>query len=336
MVRLSEDGELDAMLIGKDADTDLAVLQIKANTLKALNLADSDQLQIGDFVVAVGSPFGLRQTVTSGIVSALSRSGLGEGIEDFIQTDAAINPGNSGGALVNLRGELVGINSQILSRSGGNMGIGFAIPSNLVKSVMAQLIETGSVSRGRLGIMGGQELNDSLAKALKVPDNHGALVSKVVPGSPAAKAGLQAGDVIVQANGKDIKSFLQLRTMVGLMRVGQKMEMKVYRDGKPRDITVTIGKNEDEKASGKALNPKLQGATFGPSKDAKTKGAQVLNVEPRSPAAIAGLRPGDVIIAVNRQPVENVGEFEKLVAAAEGDLLLQVQRGEGFFFLVIQ
>ena len=336
-VRLSDDREIDAKLIGKDPDTDLAMLQIKGSGLKALVLADSDQLQVGDFVVAVGSPFNLRQTVTSGIVSGLGRTGLGDGIQDFIQTDAAINPGNSGGALVNLKGELIGINSQILSRSGGNMGIGFAIPSNLVKSVMTQLIDSGSVSRGRIGIMGGQELSESLAKALKVPGNHGALVGKIVPGGPAAKAGLQAGDVIVEANGKEIRDFQQFRTMVGLMKVGDKLNLKVYRDGKAREVTVSIGKNDNEKTTGKTLNPKLKGASFGPvTGEDKPKGAQVIAVEPRSPAAVAGLRVGDIIIAVNRQPVANVGEFEKAVAGAEGDLLLQVQRGEGGFFLVLQ
>ncbi|MGQ3056831.1 MAG: trypsin-like peptidase domain-containing protein, partial [Nevskia sp.] len=203
-VRLSDDRELDAKLVGTDPDTDLAVLKIEPKNLTALVISDSDKLEVGDFVVAIGSPFGLRQTVTSGIVSGLGRQGLGEGYEDFIQTDASINPGNSGGALINLRGELIGINSQILSRSGGNIGIGFAIPTNLVKSVMTQLIENGSVVRGRIGIQGGQELTPELAKAFNVPGGKGALIGKVVPDSPAAKGGLQDGDIVIEANGKAI------------------------------------------------------------------------------------------------------------------------------------
>ena len=341
-VRLSDDREFTAKLVGKDPDTDLAVLQIKAPNLKQLALADSDKAEVGDFVVAIGSPFGLKQTVTSGIVSGLGRQGLGDGYEDFIQTDASINPGNSGGGLVNLKGELIGINSQILSRSGGNIGIGFAIPSNLVKSVMTQLIDSGSVTRGRLGIQGGQELTPELAKAFNVPDGHGALIGKVVPGSPAAKAGLKDGDIVTEANGKPIRDFRSLRYMVGLMHVGDKVDLKLIRDGKPRELTVTVGKNEDavQKAeAGSGLHPALKGATFGPIAEAgkagTNRGVQVLAIDPRSPAAQSGLRPGDIVLAVNRQPVETVSEFTKLASAKDGQLLLQVQRGNGAFFVVL-
>ncbi|MDP3293659.1 MAG: DegQ family serine endoprotease [Nevskia sp.] len=344
-VRLSDDRELPAKLVGTDPDTDLAVLQIDAKNLKALVIADSDKLEVGDFVVAIGSPFGLRQTVTSGIVSGLGRQGLGEGYEDFIQTDASINPGNSGGALVNLRGELIGINSQILSRSGGNIGIGFAIPTNLVKSVMAQLIENGSVVRGRIGIQGGQELTPELAKAFNVPDGKGALIGKVVPDSPASKGGLQDGDIVVEANGKAIKDFAQLRYMVGLLRVGDKVNMKILRDGKSKDVTVTVGKNIDnEKASADKLHPALAGATFGPltgpnadaQRAAGVKGVQVLTVDPRSVAAKNGLRPNDVILSVNRRPVTTVAEFERLAAQKDGQLLMQVLRGQTAFFVILE
>ncbi|MCK9195251.1 MAG: PDZ domain-containing protein, partial [Nevskia sp.] len=286
----------------------------------------------------------LRQTVTSGIVSGLGRQGLGDGYEDFIQTDASINPGNSGGALVNLKGELVGVNSQILSRSGGNIGIGFAIPTNLVKSVMAQLIESGAVTRGRIGIQGGQELTPELAKAFNVPDGHGALIGKVLPDSPASKGGMQDGDIVIEANGKAIKDFAQLRYLVGLLRVGDKVSMKVLRDGKQKDITVTVGKNtDDKKIAADDLHPGLKGATFGPptgpaaeaARAAGVKGVQVLTVAPRSTAAKQGLRPNDIILSVNRQPVGSVAEFEKLAAAKDTQLLLHVLRGNAAFFVIL-
>jgi Do/DeqQ family serine protease len=338
-VRLSDDREVTAKLIGKDPDTDLAVLQIKATNLKALPLADSDKTEVGDFVVAIGSPFGLRQTVTSGIVSGLGRNNLGDGVEDFIQTDASINPGNSGGGLINLKGELVGINSQILSRSGGNQGIGFAIPSNIVKSVMTQLIETGSVSRGRIGI-GGQALTPELAKAFGLPDSHGALVTQVTPGSPADKAGIRAQDIIIQANGREISDMIQLKNTVQLLRVGDKVTVKLLRDGKPREVTVTIAKADDkQKVDAEALHPALKGATFGaitdPGKAGTSKGVQVLSIEPRSVAAESGLRPGDIIVGVNRQPVTSVSEFEKLAGDKSAQLLLQVRRGNNAFFVVL-
>jgi len=344
VVRLSDDREINAKLIGTDPDTDLAVLQIKAPNLKALTISDSDRLEVGDFVVAIGSPFGLRQTVTSGIVSGLGRQGLGDGYEDFIQTDASINPGNSGGALVYLKGELVGINSQILSRSGGNIGIGFAIPTNLVKSVMGQLIESGAVVRGRIGIQGGQELTPELAKAFNVPGGHGALIAKVTADSPAAKAGMQDGDIVIEANGKPIKDFAQLRYVVGLLRVGDKVNLKLLRDGKPRDVTVTVGKNNDDrKIASDDLHPGLKGATFGPlagqvaeaARAAGVKGVQVLTVSPRSVAAKQGLRPNDIILSVNRQPVATVAEFEKLASVKDGQLLLHVLRGNAAFFVIL-
>jgi Do/DeqQ family serine protease len=336
-VRLSDDREFDAKLIGKDPDTDIAVLQIKADNLRALQLADSDKLQVGDFVVAIGSPFGLRQTVTSGIVSALGRSGIGGGYEDFIQTDASINPGNSGGALVNLRGELIGINSMILSRTGGNIGIGFAIPANLARGIMTQLVEHGSVERGLIGI-NGQDLTGELAKALGVaPGTRGAVVTRVLPKSPAEKAGVQVEDVIVEANGHAIDSFVQLRNLVGLLRIGEKVELKVLRDGKPRTLSVTIGKDSELATKAEGLHPALKGATFAPlgEKGGDTGGVLVQAVEPRSPAARAGLRNGDVIVGVNRQPVADIETFRRL-AGGKGSLLLNLRRGEGALFLLIQ
>ena len=339
-VRLNDDRELDAKVVGTDPETDIAVLQVKPDHLSALPLGDSDQLQVGDFVVAVGSPFNLRQTVTSGIVSALGRTtDLGDGgYQDFIQTDASINPGNSGGALVNLNGQLVGINAEIYTNSGGSIGIGFAIPINLIKTVMTELITTGKVERGRIGIMGGQPITPELAKALKVPDGHGALVNRVIPGSPAEKAGLKAGDVIVEANGKPLHDFQQLRNMVGLMHIGDEVELKLIRDGKTRTATVRIGKPVADKAAGKDIVPKLKGATFGAVQDnSGVTGVEVVTVDPRSPAADAGLRKGDVIVAVNRQPVASVADFRKIVeAAGDNSLLLQVLRGDVGLFIVVQ
>ncbi|MGH8460705.1 MAG: DegQ family serine endoprotease [Stenotrophobium sp.] len=339
-VRLNDDREYNAKLIGKDPATDIAVLQIKADNLTALPIADSDKLQVGDFVVAIGSPFNLRQTVTSGIVSGLGRSGLGDGYEDFIQTDASINPGNSGGALVNLRGELVGINSMILSQSGGNIGIGFAIPANLARNVMNQLIEHGSVERGHIGITG-QDLTPDLAKAFGLNQNHGALVSRVLPKSPADKAGIKSEDIILAANGKDIESFSQLRTIVGLMRVGDKVDFKILRKGKTINITVAVGKDTVASAAGDELNPRLAGATFA-SLDESTEQSQdvhgvlVKTVDQGSAAAQAGLQPGDVITSVNRQPIQSMEQFRRLASAKSKQLLLHVRRGDGALFLLLE
>ncbi len=341
-VRLIDDREFDAKLIGKDPETDVAVLQIKAENLKALTLADSDKLEVGDFVVAIGSPFGLRTTVTSGIVSGLGRQGMGEGYQDFIQTDASINPGNSGGALVNLRGELVGVPSQILSRSGGNIGIGFAIPTNLAKTVMAQLTQYGSVERGRIGVQG-QDLEPALAKAFGLPSTRGAVITMVVPGSPADKAGLKSEDIILKVNGREISTFGQLRNIVGLMRVGEKVELDTMRNGKPRTVTVTIGKASEESTSAAEgnLHPALTGATFGvldPSiaRQLRVQGIQVQDVAPNSPAARAGLRPDDVILSVNRQPVTTIEQFNKLAGPKAPELLLHLQRSGGALFLIIR
>ena len=336
-VRLSDDREFPAKLVGRDQDSDLAVIQIKADRLKALTVGNSDGLQVGDFVVAIGSPFGLRQTATTGIVSGLGRA-TGSGIEDFIQTDASINPGNSGGALVNLRGELIGVPSQILSRSGGNIGIGFAIPVNLAKSVMGQLIESGSVTRGRIGVQG-QDLTPELAKSFGLSNARGVVVSRIVPNGPAAKAGLKVEDIILKANGREITDFNQLRTVIGLLRVGEKVQLDILREGKPRTLSVSVGKDGDQAAPGSAVNPKLQGATFIPADesnvDGDVRGVVVSKIEPRSAAARTGLRPGDIIIGVNRRPVNSIEEFSKLTNGLD-ELLLHVRRGEGALFLIVQ
>jgi Do/DeqQ family serine protease len=341
-VRLSDDREYEAKLIGKDPQTDVAILQIKADKLTAIPLADSDKAQVGDFVVAIGSPFGLRQTVTSGIISATGRStGISEGgYEDFIQTDASINPGNSGGALVNLNGQLVGIPSNILSRSGGNIGIGFAIPINQARGVMNQLIEHGSVQRGRIGVVG-QDVTPDLAKAFGLPSARGAVVAQVMPDSPAAKAGLKPEDIVLEANGREVQNMAQLRNTVGLMRVGEKVELKVLREGKTRNVTVVVGKDSEEAAVAEGLHPSLAGAMFAPldeatAKSAQTKGILVQKVAPGSPAARAGLRDGDIIIAVNRERVEDMAKFNKLAGVKDGQLLMHVQRGNGALFIIVR
>ncbi|MGQ0699269.1 MAG: Do family serine endopeptidase, partial [Panacagrimonas sp.] len=340
-VYLANKKEYPAKVIGADPKTDLAVIKIEATGLPHLKWSSYDELQVGDIVLAVGSPFGLSQTVTMGIVSALGRGNVGiADYEDFIQTDASINPGNSGGALVNLKGELIGIPSNILSRSGGNIGIGFAIPINQARNVMGQLIEHGTVERGRIGVVG-QDVTPDLAKAFGLPSARGAVVAQIVPDSPAAKAGLKPEDIILEANGREVQSFLQLRNAVGLMRVGEKVELKVLREGKPRNVTVVVGKDTEVAAAGAALHPSLAGAMFAPldeaaAKAADTKGILVQKVAPGSPAARTGLRPDDIVIAVNRESVDTMAKFEKLAGVQEGQLLMHVRRGPGALFLVVR
>jgi Do/DeqQ family serine protease len=340
-IRLNDDRELDAKVVGSDPDSDLAVLQVKADRLKALPFADSDKIEVGDFVVAIGNPFAIGQTVTSGIVSALGRSGLGNAYENFIQTDASINPGNSGGALVNLKGELVGINSQIVSRTGASVGIGFAIPSNQAKYVLGEIVSKGSVERGRIGI-GGQNVTPDLARAFKLPAARGAVITQIVPDSPADKAGLKPEDIILEADGREVTTFDQLRNQIGMRRVGDKVELKVLRDGKPRAVTVTIGKNTEQAAAGAKLHPRLAGAVFAPvdentaAEQGDVRGVVVQRIQQRSPAARIGLRQGDIIIGVNRQRIAGMKDFEKLAGEDQKELLLHVRRGNNAFFIVVQ
>ena len=337
VVTLRDGRTLDAQLVGSDSETDVAVIQVPAENLTAIPVADSDRLRVGDFVVAIGNPFGLGQTVTSGIVSALGRSGLGiEGYEDFIQTDASINPGNSGGALVNLRGELIGINTAILSKSGGNVGIGFAIPTNMARQVLDQLVEHGRVERGRLGVTA-QDLTPDLAAAFGINERGGAVVAQVAADSPAAKAGLRVGDVIVEVNGRAVRDAADVRNAVGLVRVGSGVAMVVLRDGKRLKLKARVESPERAAMDGERLDPRLAGALFAKLEGKERAGVVVARVEPRSPAARAGLRRGDVVASVNRRPVSGIAELEEGVrAASRGSLLLNVQRGREAKFLLLR
>ncbi len=340
-VTLRDGRQFRAKLIGTDPASDVAVIQIPAKNLTALPLADSSKLQVGDFVVAIGNPFGLGQTVTSGIVSALGRTGLGiEGYEDFIQTDASINPGNSGGALVDLAGELVGINTAIIAPNGGNVGIGFAIPVNMARDIMDQLIKYGHVRRGQLGVTA-QDLTPELAKALDISGHKGAVVAQVDKGSPAAKAGLKAGDVIVAVDGKPVSDAAQIRNRIGLLMVGQTVRLDILRNGKPETIKAVIAQPQMTKMDGKRLSPELEGAELnnieqGMPDYGQVKGVLVAGVAPGSPAWNAGLRSGDVILSVNRHPVHSLAQASQAAAGSRGRLLLNVKRGNAAMFVLIQ
>ena len=342
VVTLKDNRRFEAEVLGSDAGTDIALLRIEADGLTALQAGDSDALEVGDFVIAIGNPFGLGQTVTSGIVSALGRSGINvEGYEDFIQTDASINPGNSGGALVNLHGELVGINTAIIGPSGGNVGIGFAVPVNIATAVMRQLADHGEMQRGKIGVVI-QDLTPDLAEALSLDIERGALVSRVQEHSPAEEAGLQPGDVIVAAGGTKVESSRDLRNFIGLVRVGEEIEIDVHREQGRVRLDVRVGGEESgERLGAVDAPPALQGAILrdleqGDRAWGRIDGVIAAEVEPGSPAARNGLRPGDVIVAVNRRRVRNAEELESAFESAGQVLALNIVRGNGQLFIVIR
>jgi len=339
-VILQDNRRIAAKLIGSDKATDVAVLQIEGKDLVQLPMADSDAVEVGDFAVAIGNPVGLGHTVTSGIISAVGRSGLGiEEYEDFIQTDASINPGNSGGALINLKGELIGINTAIYSRTGGNIGIGFAIPVNMARSVMDQLIEHGEIKRGMLGVQI-QDLTPELAEAMDVKTSDGALVSTVVEGSAAEKAGLKQGDIITAIDNTPVSDASTLRNRVGLKRIGETVSLKILRDGKEKVLKATIGDMPEAAVATEEDLPRLAGAHFGagiPDNHpllGKVEGVYISDVDAGSAAWRAGLRPGDVIMSVNKKPVKTFKELQS-ASASKGNLLLYVRRPEGALYIVI-
>lgn len=337
-VQMNDGREFDAKLIGGDDQSDIALLQLQNPTgLTQIAIADSDKLRVGDFAVAVGNPFGLGQTATSGIVSALGRSGLNlEGLENFIQTDASINRGNSGGALLNLNGELIGINTAILAPGGGSVGIGFAIPSNMARTLAQQLIDFGEVKRGLLGIKG-TEMSADIAKAFNLNVQRGAFVSEVLPNSGSAKAGVKSGDVIVSLNDKPLSSFAELRSRIATTEPGATVKLGILRDGKPLDLQVTLDKSTSSSASAEMIAPALQGATLsdGQLKDG-TKGITLDSVEKSSPAAQAGLHENDVIIGVNRVRVQSIAEMRKVLAGKPSVIALQIVRGNDTLYILLR
>jgi Do/DeqQ family serine protease len=332
-VTLQDRRKFTAKVVGMDPDSDLAVLKIPAEDLVQVELGDSDKLEVGDFVVAIGSPFGLSQTVTSGIVSGLGRSGLGiEGYEDFIQTDASINPGNSGGALVDLDGNLIGVNTAIVAPSGGNVGIGFAIPINMARVVTEQLVKFGEVRRGQLGVHV-QDLTQELARALNTDITQGAVVARVLKGSPAEKAGLQVGDVIVAVHGRPVSDADDLRNAVGLMRVGERIELDILRRGKQRTVTAKVGEPELTRVEGTRISRFLDGALLA---EPDQGGVTIAEIERNSTAWQAGLRQGDVIESANRQAVTTLEDLRAAVGRERNGLLLNIRRGDAAMFILIR
>lgn len=336
-VILQDKRRLDAELIGSDPETDIALLKVDNGDLTAIPMGDSGDIQVGDFAVAIGNPFGLGHTVTSGIVSALGRSGLNiHGYEDFIQTDASINPGNSGGALINLKGELIGINTAILSRSGGNVGIGFAIPINMARDVMEQLLDHGEIKRGQIGVHI-QDITPELMEAMDLDVTNGAIVANVGKDSPAEKAGLEEGDVIIRVDNTSIRNSSHLRNVVGLKQIGEKVEVEYIRDGDRKTTTVKIGKRTTIAGTRGGITSDinlLKGAEFAEN-DGDVKGVKVTFVERGSPAARAGLREGDIILSVNQVRVKTPDELFKAAGKKEKGILMNIRRGNAALFIVI-
>ena len=344
VVTLRDRREFEATLVGSDPGTDVALLRIDAEDLAQLPPGDSDSLEVGDFVVAIGNPFGLGQTVTLGIVSALGRSGLGlgmgiEGYEDFIQTDASINRGNSGGALVDLDGQLVGINTAISSPSGGSVGIGFAVPTRMVKAVVEQLLEFGEVRRGLLGVVI-SNVEPGVAEGLGLGADKGAVVSQVMEDSPAEEADIRPYDVIVSIDDEAVEGAADLRNRVGLVPVGEEVLVGLLRDGERIEKRVVIGEGNFAVADSDGAPERFDGAEFrdlGPQHPlhGEVEGVEVAQVDPGSGVARAGLRPGDIILHVNRKPVRNTREFFEIVNAQDGALALYVQRGNARSFVAL-
>jgi len=334
-VSLFNEDSLDAEVIGSDAPTDIALLKVDPENLIDLPIGESDSVEVGDFVIAIGNPFGLGHTVTSGIVSALGRTGISRnGLEDFIQTDASINPGNSGGALVNMRGELVGINSAIISGSGGNVGIGFAVPSAIARSIMRQILDFGEVRRGLLGVTI-QTMDAESAEALGTEIDRGALITGIEPGSAAEDAGLHVDDIITGVDGKRIDSNRELANAIGLRGSGEDVKIEYVREGREQFVTAQLGQQAVRNISGTDIHPRLQGAQFATSTTNATGGVEVIAVEPDSLAAQRDLRAGDIIVQANRRNVQDLNQLRE-VAAGSRILFLLVRRGDRQLMLQIR
>ena len=336
----TEDGrEFTAMVVGTDQASDVALIQVEPDNLTEIEIGISENLRVGDFVVAIGNPFGLSQTVTSGIVSGLGRSGLGlGGYEDFIQTDASINPGNSGGALVNLRGELVGINSAIFSRSGGSIGIGLSIPIDMAMSLMEQIVEHGNVKRGILGVRI-QDMTPALAEAFNLEGQSGAIIVDIVEDTVADEAGLQEGDIIIRLNGNPVNRSSDLRNAVGLIRPGNSFDIEYYRDGVLYSEKITIKSRNDgrQARSRTTLLSKFEGAAFvNGSYGDYGRVVIIESVDPGSAAEKSGLVRDDIILNVNRQKITNVAELKAVIQRARGRFLIQLIRNGNLLFLGIQ
>jgi Do/DeqQ family serine protease len=334
-ITLKDGRQIKAKKIGSDASSDIALLQIDAENLIEVKLGDSDNIRVGDFAVAIGSPFGLGQTVTSGIISALGRSGLNaQNYEDFIQTDAAINSGNSGGALINLQGKLVGINTAILGPNGGNVGIGFAIPSNMVDNLVKQIIEYGEVRRGVLGVLG-RSVNGEIAKALELESSQGGFIEQVVANSAADDAGIEAGDVITKVNGKMVKTFAEIRGKIGSIGAGKNVALTVIKkDGSEKDYDVTLKKQETAKVEAASIHRMLDGAEL--ENNANGQGIDINSVDEESPAAAIGLQRGDIISGINRTRIKSIGELRSYLNDNKGVFALNVIRGNSTLFLMIR
>ena len=333
-VQLADGRVLNAEMVGRDPQVDLAVLKVEPDALKEIEFADSEELRVGDFVVAIGNPFGLNQTVTSGIVSALGRSGLGiEGYEDFIQTDAPINPGNSGGALVDLRGDLVGINTAIYAPAGGNVGIGFAIPANMVRAIMDELIENGEVRRGLVGITV-QALNPELARAFGVDRDDGVVIVEVEPGSPADEAGLEAGDIVTQVGERDIHTLQDFHSQAAILFIGDEVDFALIRDGDDKSVEVTIEENSQQQIFGRRVDPRLTGVElenfWNPDEPGMSSGVLATYVDRQSKAYAYGLRAGDVVVGANRRTVRDITELRDAVLLDQRQMVLRVYRNGRF------
>ncbi|GDY26514.1 DegQ family serine endoprotease [Agarivorans sp. Toyoura001] len=337
VVTLKDGRTFEAEVLGSDRHTDIALLKIDADELVDIKLSDSDELRVGDFAIAIGNPFGLGQTVTSGIVSALGRSGLNiENLENFIQTDAAINSGNSGGALINLRGELIGINTAIIAPNGGNIGIGFAIPSNMVRNLADQIIEFGEVRRGVLGVTGG-ELNSDLAKAFGTDSQHGAFVNQVMQGSAADQAGIKPGDIIIAVDDKKVKSFAELRAKIGTMGAGKTIKIGAIRDGEDISFKVTLQQAEEQNINAKVMHPALEGASLSSTaKGADISGVVVSKIQRNSKAFANGFEEGDIIIGINKIRISSIADLRELLETEPKVLAVNIQRGDENLYRIIQ